>query len=190
MYATRRKRPAEPNPSGLCMCGCGQPTPLAVRTTAARNQIKGLPIQFIHGHNTRVLKPEQTSQWKGGRVIDGYGYIRVRMPEHHMADRDGYVLEHRLVYEQSRGVRLPGGVVVHHINGVKTDNRPENLEAFTQAEHMDAHHRANRLATQLAGIFLDDVLLDAVKAYVREHGRIPDIDAIKRQLHYPTAPDA
>ena len=32
-----------PNPSGLCMCGCGQPTPLAVQTNNARGLVKGEP---------------------------------------------------------------------------------------------------------------------------------------------------
>ena len=45
----------------------------------------------------------------------------------------GWVREHRVVAQ-------PGpDQVVHHVNGDQTDNRPENLEVMTQAEHAKLH---------------------------------------------------
>lgn len=44
-------------------------------------------------------------------------------------------MEHRLVAEQSIGRRIEKTEHVHHINGVKDDNRPENLEVISASAH-------------------------------------------------------
>ncbi len=42
---------------------------------------------------------------------------------------------HRFVYEVFHGL-IPNGLVINHINNVKTDNRLENLELVTQQENV------------------------------------------------------
>ena len=179
--AELRVRPPEDwlPPSGVCECGCGAPTLLAKRSRPKRGEYLGYPRRFIHGHNSRLFTSQQTSRWAGGRVVDRMGYIALHRPGHPSATKYGYVLEHRLVYEESRGVRLPKNTLIHHLNGVKDDNRPENLVAFTRVEHTRAH----RLANEVISLFLDDRLLEAAKVYVREHGALPDLEALTAQVY-------
>jgi hypothetical protein len=48
--------------------------------------------------------------------------------------------EHRVVAEQMLGRPIIRGEIVHHLNGDKHDNRPENLQVMTQSEHLKVHH--------------------------------------------------
>ena len=81
-------------------------------------------------HNTR-------ENWRGGCIgkSTGYKYIEV----------DGKQIgEHILVAEKHHGRRLRPGEVVHHINGDKLDNRPENLQIMTNSQHIHLHHPTQR----------------------------------------------
>lgn len=83
---------------------------------------------------------EKHHRWKGGRSYTGDGYIRVYLsPDnlfYSMADHDGRVLEHRLVVAKRLNRCLLKSEPVHHINGIKDDNRDENLEILNKGSHM------------------------------------------------------
>ncbi len=79
-------------------------------------------------------------------AIDHMGYVRIYEPTHPRATRTGWVFEHRFVVEQILGRILEPSEHVHHLNHVRDDNRPENLELLSQSEHMTRTSQENGAA--------------------------------------------
>jgi hypothetical protein len=52
-----------------------------------------------------------------------------------MANKGGWVLEHRQIMSDHIGKAIPKDAHVHHINGIKDDNRLENLQLISASEH-------------------------------------------------------
>ncbi len=97
-------------------------------------------------HQTRNLSGKNSVSWKGGRLKVLGGYIRVYMPNHPFCDKQGYILEHRLVMEKLIGRYLKPKEVVHHINKDTSDNRISNLILFLNcAAHTRYHKELNEL---------------------------------------------
>jgi hypothetical protein len=82
----------------------------------------------------RTVAAAANGNWRGGRTRHKAGYVMVRAPGHPRARRSPYVFEHILVAEQLLGRFLVEGESVHHVNGVRDDNRPENLELWTRPQ--------------------------------------------------------
>lgn len=78
--------------------------------------------------------------WKGGLWKHHSGYVYINCPGHPRADKDGYVKRSCLVMEKTIGRYLRPGEVVHHINGTKDDDRPENLMLFSDDAEHQRHH--------------------------------------------------
>lgn len=128
------------------------------------------------------------------RQTGGYlkpdGYVMLRMPGHHLANKQGYVREHRLVMEEKIGRRLQPGEVVHHIDGVRSNNHPDNLELFSSnAAHLSAS-RAGKVPkwsdegkAALDRARRSRVLTQESRRAISEKLSIPvDLDAVERRL--------
>ena len=105
-----------------------------------RTQAEG---QLLRGEkNSGINNPN----YRNGRTQNGPdGYVFILKPEHPKA-KQGYVSEHLLVWEQSHGKQLPKGWLIHHLNGIKNDNRPENLEAMEVKTHV---HLISKLQSRI-----------------------------------------
>jgi len=95
----------------------------------------GIPLRSFSEAITlsakRGRKKQQTGElnarWRGGRAIDTDGYVSVRVDGKQRA-------EHRVIWEKEHGV-IPKGWVIHHLNGIRDDNRIENLCAMSRKRH-------------------------------------------------------
>lgn len=114
-------------------------TKCAVDHYASRNGIAKTPEAEFQ-HRSEARRGEGTPNFKGYRRKTSKGYYVRYVPWHPCASKDGLVMEHRLVMEGLIGRVLRNDEVVHHINGNKADNRPENLKLMSFSEHTSFHN--------------------------------------------------
>ena len=104
------------------------------------------------------------ANWRGGRVKTASGHIYVQQPSHPYCNKNGYVMEHRLMMEQHIGRLLTKSEVVHHRNGFKADNRLENLQLMTAVEHRAFHLTADKR------LFAAEARIALLETFIRDHG--------------------
>lgn len=77
--------------------------------------------------------------WKIEKIVSKGDYNYAVVKKHPKANKNGYVLYHRVVVENFLGRLLNSNEVVHHINGNKKDNRIENLQVCDFKQHVKSH---------------------------------------------------
>lgn len=88
--------------------------------------------QKFAGKHGNHASGEQSGKWKGGRMVDKDGYVLVRVGRR-------YLREHRVIAELLLGRPLTKVECVHHVDGNKSNNVPENLEVTTFSLHRKYH---------------------------------------------------
>lgn len=124
-------------PAGFCQCGCGRPAPIASATNRQRGNIKGEPMRYCKGHNTRrrgvtndYLEEDRgyaTPCWIWQLTgSEGYGTTKVNGVSR---------AAHRVYYERDVGP-IPDGLEIDHLCRVRRCCNPEHLEPVTHAENV------------------------------------------------------
>jgi len=99
-----------------------------------RNRSEAQILAIKEGHTVKTASGKNNPNYKGGSISQS-GYIHKLLPNHPRANIAGYVCEHILIWEQANGRPLPDGWCIHHLNGIRKDNRPENLFALPRRSH-------------------------------------------------------
>jgi len=96
------------------------------------------PLKWIPSEKGITRKGRRNKKRK--KIINHCGYIEIFEPKHPMARKNGYVFEHRMIAYDNNLLK-DFTKEIHHINGVKTDNRIENLKILLKSKHTRHHHK-------------------------------------------------
>ena len=142
-------------PESLPCKVCGSPSPVTTRVDSRRSRYfyqreycsdncRAVGVAAIDPQDfgkkraraqaVRVGPPPEYPRPVGSRSQQQDGYVTVKIaPDHPMATYGEWVAEHRLVMADMIGRPLRPGETVHHKNGKRNDNRPENLELWDKS---------------------------------------------------------
>lgn len=142
-------------PEGYCQCGCGQRTKVPTRNDASKGWVKGVPMPYLRGHYNKAHGipayqkkflsesriGDKNPNWKNGIYFDRHhGRWMIRC-------RDGSSDQFAVAIARNKYGRFPTpGEVVHHLDGCKTNDCPENIIILPAEEHNRLHAKLNPIS--------------------------------------------
>lgn len=87
-----------------------------------------------HYRQERFGKPLKALKIPTGKYISNSGYVLIYKPDSPMASKQGWAMEHRFLMAEKIDRPLFKDENVHHINGVRSDNRLSNLELWSSSQ--------------------------------------------------------
>lgn len=109
--------------------------------------------RFAQGHGSKGENNSNygkygavSANWKGGMVYNKiHEQFLLYKPYHPYSDCRGYVAQYRIIKEIYLSILngyptyINPNLIIHHINHVRMDNRPQNLQVLTKKEHQNIH---------------------------------------------------
>ena len=129
--------------SPLIKCQCDPDCPIMIHSIGHNGEF----VKYAHAHASKLQpKGSDSYNWKGGIVWDKHTEeFLLYKPYHPYCDSRGYVVQYRVIKEIYLSIKygypvyIHPNLIVHHINHVRLDNRPENLQIMTKGEHSIVH---------------------------------------------------
>ena len=124
-----------------CECGCNQ--------LLNKYDKYGRSRRFIKEHVSRkypplIYKGKNHYNWKGGKYKTSDGYIYILKKDHPHCNNQGYIPEHRYIYEQYYNCCLLKSTDIDHKDRNKLNNKIENLIARSHSNHKSYHNKGNQ----------------------------------------------
>jgi SWI/SNF-related matrix-associated actin-dependent regulator 1 of chromatin subfamily A len=115
---------------------------------------------------------------------DGYIYLHGKPVRFHHRMTTGGLLEHIYIMENYLGREIDIEEEVHHINGIRDDNRIENLEVITRSKHKIKHKSYKRFGNFLHGSGEEVIIIpkwEKIKIKKEMNEEIPVYDIVMKE---------
>jgi hypothetical protein len=185
-----------PNPSGLCMCGCGQRTPIAKQTSTKKGYVQGEATRFLNGHaegngpntvrylsdgvSALILKGNNGNllecfiDTKDYDIVKNYHWYAYKKRDQRVFYAYTTLANDRR--ESMHKLLLPGWDVVDHEDHNGLNNRRSNLRSATAAQNCYNRRKQNKdgITSRFKGVswnkramkFVASVQFDGSKTYL------------------------